>query len=68
MSLTSQIITLSSLTQHSGIVKDNTLVEHHHREGQLVDHKPNNPQETPHTRCHLLPIRDFYPNKENKQA
>ena len=49
-------------------MKDNSLVEHHHREGQLVDHKPNNPQETPHIRCHLLPIRDFYPNKENKQA
>ena len=49
-------------------MKDNSLVEHHHREGQLVDHKPNNPPKTPHTRCHLLPIRDFYPNKENKQA
>ena len=49
-------------------MKDNSLVEHHHREGQQVDHKPKNPQETPHTRCHLLPIRDFYPNKENKQA
>ena len=49
-------------------MKDNSLVEHHHREGQLVDHKPNNPQETPHTRCHLLPIWDFYPNIESKQA
>ena len=39
-------------------------MEHYHREGQLVDHKPNNPQEIPHTRCHLLPIRDFCPNKE----
>ena len=36
----------------------------HHREGQLVDHKPKNPQGIPRTRCHLLPIRDFYPNKE----
>ena len=48
-------------------MKDNSLVKHHHREGQLVDHKPNNLRETPRTR-HLLPIRDFYPNKENKQA
>jgi len=30
-------------------------VEHHHREGQLVDHKPKNPPGIPHTRCHLLP-------------
>ena len=43
-------------------------MELHHRDGQLADHKPNNPQETPHTRCHLLHIRDFYPNIESKQA
>ena len=43
-------------------------MEHHHREGQLVDHKPKNPPGNPHTRCHLLPIRDFYPNEENKQV
>jgi hypothetical protein len=43
-------------------------MEHHHREGQLVDHKPKNPRGIPHTRGHLLPIWDFYPNKENKQV
>ena len=35
---------------------------------RLVDHKSSSPQENHHTHGHLLPIRDFYPNKENKQA
>ena len=35
---------------------------------QLVDHKSSNPQESRHYHSHLLPIRDFYPNNENKQA
>ena len=35
---------------------------------RLVDHKSSSPQENHHTQSHLLPIYDFYPNNENKQA
>ena len=35
---------------------------------RLVDHKSSSPQENHHTQCHMLPIQDFYPNNENKQA
>ena len=35
---------------------------------RLVDHKSSSPQENHHTQTHLLPIQDFYPNNENKQA
>ena len=35
---------------------------------QLVDHKSSSPQENHHTHSHLLPIRDFYLNNENKQV
>ena len=35
---------------------------------RLVDHKSSNPQESHHYHSRLLPIRDFYPNIENKQA
>ena len=35
---------------------------------RLVDHKSSSPQENHHTQSHLLPIRDFYPNNESKQA
>ena len=35
---------------------------------QLVDHKSSSPQKNRHYHSHLLPIRDFYPNKENEQA
>ena len=35
---------------------------------QLVDHKSSSPQGNHYTQSHLLPIRDFYPNNENKQA
>ena len=34
----------------------------------LVDHKSRSPQENYRYHSHLLPIRDFYPNIENKQA
>ena len=35
---------------------------------RLVDHKSSSPQGNHHSQGHLLPIRDFYPNSENKQA
>ena len=35
---------------------------------RLVDHKSSSPQGNHHSQGHLLPIRDFYPNNENKQA
>ena len=35
---------------------------------RLVDHKSRSSQENHHTHSHLLPIRDFYPNNENKQV
>ena len=35
---------------------------------RLVDHKSSSPQENYHSQGHLLPIQDFYPNNENKQA
>ena len=35
---------------------------------RLVDHKSSSPQENRHIQSHLLPIRDFYPNNESKQA
>ena len=35
---------------------------------RLVDHKSSSPQKNHHTQSHMLPIRDFYPNNENKQA
>ena len=38
------------------------------QERRLVDHKSSSPQENHHTQSHLLPIRDFYPSNENKQA
>ena len=38
------------------------------QERRLVDHKSSSPQENHHTQSHLLPICDFYPNNENKQA
>ena len=34
----------------------------------LVDHKTSSPQENHHTQSHPLPIQDFYPSNENKQA
>jgi hypothetical protein len=30
--------------------------------------KPRNLLGNPHTNCHLLPIRDFYPKMKNEQA
>ena len=35
---------------------------------RLVDHKSSSPQENHHTQSHLLPIQDFCPSNENKQA
>ena len=35
---------------------------------RLVDHKSSSPQENRHSQSHLLPIWDFYPNNESKQA
>ena len=35
---------------------------------RLVDHKSSSTQENHHTQSHLLPIQDFYPNNEDKQA
>ena len=35
---------------------------------RLVDHKSSNPQGNRHYHSHMLPIQDFYPNNENKQA
>ena len=35
---------------------------------RLVDHKSSSPQGNHHSQGHLLPIRDFYPSNENKQA
>ena len=63
-----RVIIKLSLIHHSGNKKIINSRGHHHRKGQLVDHKPNNPPGNPHTRCYLLPIRDFYSSKENKQV
>ena len=35
---------------------------------RLVDHKSSISQKSRHYHSHLLPIQDFYPNNENKQA
>ena len=37
------------------------------QEHRLVKHKSSNPQGS-HKHCHLLLIRDFYSNNENKQV
>jgi hypothetical protein len=33
-----------------------------------VNHKFNNSQANPHNNGHMLSVRDFYSNNENKQA
>ena len=35
---------------------------------RLADHKSSNPHESRHCHSRLLPIQDFYPSNENKQA